>query len=829
MQALPIDADVPGIVAAVAAHGSCVLTAPPGAGKSTRVPPALLAQCSGSAILLQPRRVAAVTLARRIADEQGWELGREVGYRIRFERQGGADTRLWVQTEGTLTRQMQHDPYLEGVGLVILDEFHERSVHADLALAWLRELRRTVRPDLQLVVMSATMVAEPVASFLGDAPIVAVSGAPYPVTTGFRAGKGRERIAEHCARVIDEALGSGDGDILAFLPGKGEIQACAGVLAGHAGVTVLPLHGALPPAEQERALGPCEGRKVVLATNVAETSLTVPGVHTVVDSGWARISRMNPDTGFDELHLERISRFSAEQRAGRAGRTGPGRCFRLWSKLEDIRLTTATVPELRRCDLAPVTLVLKELHGADVAGFPWFEAPEPERLAAADDLLGLLGLVGPGGLSGAGRLVARMPVHPRLGRLLLEAASCQAMELGAEVAALVSERDLRLRDAGPAEQASADVHDRRERLDDARHGGFRPGLRGRGIDPGAAREVDRAIAQLRRAIADIAEGDGRDRAEELVPRLLLAGFPDRIARRSAPDANTARLVGGRGVMIEASSALYARKGQPRAQLLVATAVQGLRRSGASLLLLQQGAEITEELLDAVVPGGIETCEQLSYHPQRDRVVATVVRRYRDLDLFFAESQPADMAAANACLLEALAPTAEALVLADARCGPWLCRYRFVQTALPELGLPAVDPTQVLADAGQACVTKAALLKADLLGLLQGRLSHQQIQAVAEHAPEAIVLPSGRRARIDYAADRPTLASRIQDFFGLGATPRLADGQVAVLIHLLAPNGRPAQITDDLASFWANTYPQVRKDLRGRYPKHAWPERPDAGA
>nr|MBA2482654.1 ATP-dependent RNA helicase [Planctomycetota bacterium] len=449
MQALPVDDVLADVVASLTTGRNLVLTAPPGSGKSTRVPPALARALAGQVYLLQPRRIAATSLARRMASEQpGWRIGRDVGYRVRFERSGDASTRLWVMTEGSLTRQLQADPYLEGVGTVILDEFHERSLHTDLALAYLRELQTTVREDLRLVVMSATMDPAPVARFLGDCPVLSTDGRVFPVTASHWQGALDLPLPDLVARAVESARRDPDcGDILVFLPGVGEIRACERALAHLASeVDVLPLHGSLTGDEQERALSPGPKQRVVLATNVAETSVTIPGVRTVIDSGLARVVYHSPVTGLEELRREAISRASASQRAGRAGRTAPGRCIRLWTPLADARLSPATAPDVRRVDLAPACIALKQWSHADSRRFPWFEAPEPERLVAAEELLALLKAVDEpyGPLNQLGARLATLPVHPRFGRLMHAAASAQAPVLGATLAALASERDLRL-------------------------------------------------------------------------------------------------------------------------------------------------------------------------------------------------------------------------------------------------------------------------------------------------------------------------------------------------------------------------------------------------
>ena len=495
MQRLPIDDIMAHLLTEVGAARRLVLTAPPGSGKSTRVPPALLGLGAGSVLLLQPRRVAARSLAARIASERGWRLGEEVGYQVRFERVGSRNTRLWVMTEGTLTRRLQDDPYLEGVQAVVLDEFHERSLNSDLALAWLAELRRTVRPELALVVMSATMDAAPVARFLDGAPLLDAGTPPHPVALRHLPSERTLPLGGQVASAVTQALGQEDcGDVLVFLPGVGEIRACADALTGCA-AEVLPLHGRLSLDEQERALRPGPRQRVILSTNVAETSLTIPGVRTVIDSGLVRVSRFDPDRGLDTLVTEDISQAAAAQRAGRAGRTAPGRCLRLWPPAADLRRRAYTDPEIARVDLAPVVLLLKAWHGDDVTRFPWFEAPAPERLAHAEELLAALGASARAGAAAAltarGRRIAELPVHPRLGRLILDALDAGAPALGCSLAALLSGAPVRSSGSGPRharEVAPPSMVDAREdlaALARAAGRGFPSALRGEGFDPGA--------------------------------------------------------------------------------------------------------------------------------------------------------------------------------------------------------------------------------------------------------------------------------------------------------------------------------------------------------
>jgi ATP-dependent helicase HrpB len=848
---LPIDEILPTVAERVRGRRRLVLTAPPGSGKSTRVPPLLCEVVAGQVLLLQPRRVAARSLATRIAAERGWKLGGEVGYKVRFERVGSDATRLWVMTEGTLTRRLQEDPYLEGVGAVVLDEFHERSLHTDLALAWLAELQRTVREDLAVVVMSATMDAAPVARFLADAhddaPALDAPGRPHPVAVRHWQQLSDRHVSERVAAAVDEALAAPDsGDVLVFLPGVGEIRACQAALDGRVDAEVLPLHGQLPPDEQDRALRSGERRRVILSTNVAETSLTIPGVRTVIDSGLARVNRFNPDTGLDELVLEGISRASADQRAGRAGRTAPGRCWRLWSPTEDQRRPAATDPEIARVDLAPVALLLKSWQGEDPRRFPWFQPPEAVRLQAAEELLAMLGASAApfGALQPLGQRLARLPAHPRLGRLILDAVAAGAPRLGCALAALVGERDLRLprpgprRDAPLADPSPVDALDRLEALAEAERRGFRAELRHQGIDPGAAREAARVRDELQRALP----GDERRHAGEsvapdidLIIRLLLAAYPDRVGKRAVADGNRGMLVGGVAVEIDRASGLATKPGTPRPELFLAYAVQGLagRAALGQGTLVRQGAELDEALLASVHPGSIQRREQLAWNEQRQQVDALIGWFYRDLCIRIAKDGAQPDAAAVAELLAAkLAPQAQRLIAEDEEAAGWLQRYRWLRLARPDLELPAIGDQELhalVAELCAGCRSRAEVAARPKQPWLASRLGYHQAQQVDEFAPSHLAVPSGSRIRLDYAdadAERPpVLAVRLQELFGLPETPRLGGGRVPVLLHLLAPNYRVEQVTRDLASFWANTYVQVRKDLRSRYPKHSWPDDP----
>jgi ATP-dependent helicase HrpB len=847
---LPIDALLPDLIAAVGKGPNAVLLAPPSAGKTTRVPPALLRAVLGDAstrvIVLEPRRIAARAAARRIAEEQGWTLGEEVGYQVRFERRAGPRTRILVVTEGILVQRLQADPFLEGVGAVVFDEFHERSLHVDLALAMARRVQREVRDDLRLVVMSATLDPAPVAAFLGGCPVLASPGRLHPVTVAHLAPAGRPGESDRTAPPsptaalaaslaaavvagVRRALAESPGDVLVFLPGVGEIQRAQEALEPLAARSesgafiVLPLYGDLPAEQQDAALRPHPTRrKVVLATNVAETSVTVDGVTAVVDTGLVRRLRFDPATGLDRLELGRVSRASADQRAGRAGRQAPGLCLRLWPAWEDASLPPAEVPEIRRVDLAAPALQLLAWGERDLAAFSWFEAPEPAALAAALGLLERLGAVDGTGVTLLGRTLARLPVHPRLGRLLVEGHGRGVEAEAALLAALLGERDP-FRRTGPGDPpphpSRSDLLDRLEDLTafERRGGRGDNGL----LVQGAARQVLRARDQLadllHRELGTVhrspapAPGD----REDALLRSVLAAWPDRLARRREPGSARAVMVGGRGVVLGAESAVRT----PELFLCV-----DLAETGQAEARVRKASAVERDWLPAE---RLVTRTEVTFDPERERIVAWKRTRFDDLVLAEAEVPAPTGPEVEAVLAAAAAGRLErALPLDDPEVEGFLTRIRSLAHWRPELALPLFGPDDLRAllptlAAGRR--TFADLRRAPLREILEGLLTRDQRRALAEEAPERLEVPSGSHIRLTYEPGRPpVLAARIQELFGLAETPRVAGGRVPVLLHLLAPNGRPQQVTHDLKSFWATTYPQVRKELAGRYPKHAWP-------
>ena len=840
---LPIDSHLPQIVETARESRALVLVAEPGAGKTTRVPPALLLGNGldpdhPNLVMLQPRRVAARTSAERIAEENGWRLGNEVGYHVRFDRKISDATRLRVLTEGILARQLLDDPFLEGVGIVVLDEFHERSLHTDVSVALLREVRQTVRDDLVLVVMSATLDAEPVARFLGNCPIVRVPGRTFPIDIRYRGaapGAIKAPVPDRAAQAVRDSVTADPdgGDILVFLPGAEEIRRTARQLEGFSqenGLLVLPLHGSLPAEEQTHALRPADRRKVILATNIAETSLTIEGVHTVIDSGLARVAGYDPQRGLDRLELEQISKASATQRAGRAGRTGPGRCVRLWSERDQQAMADFELPEVRRVDMCGTVLALHAWGKSDPREFAWYEPPPEQTLASAERLLEMLGALEGGKISTVGRQLMSIPAHPRLARLLLAAAEQGLIEEGAAIAALLSEKDLvtfdpthDARQRGPATQGSSDLLLRLDMLERAERSNFAAHLRSEGIDPIAARQVckvrDDLLRQGRRLIRR-----PRQAAEEWkLLRLPLYAYPDRVVRRREKDPAAGIMVGGGGVRLAPESIVR------QAEFYLALDARHDPRSSTREALVRVASAIDVAWLEELFPEQIRRERNVIYDAGRDRVVARGVSCYRDLVLKEDQDAAVDPGQAVSVLAEAARPHAVEIFQADENAREWLARVALLRRHMPELAWLELGPEQLaelLATASHGKRSLEELRRLPLADLLQSRLQYPLDRTLEQQAPTNIAVPSGSRIAVSYTkGERPVMAVRLQELFGWTDTPRVANGRVPVVLHLLAPNYRPVQITDDLRSFWSAAYFQVRKDLRVRYPKHSWPEDP----
>lgn len=818
MTPLPIDEHLPRIMAELKQTRALVLVAEPGAGKTTRVPPALLRADLLSAenpniVMLQPRRVAARASATRIGAENNWRIGEEVGWHVRFDRKITPRTKIRVLTEGILTRQLVDNPFIEGTGAVILDEFHERSIHTDLTIALLREIRQTVRNDLILIVMSATLDAEPVAKYLGGCPIINVPGRTFPIEILHAASPTSEPLPQRVVSAVDRELDHSDGDILIFLPGVAEINRAARELAPLAQqnrLDVLPLHGSLPPDEQTRALEPSDRRKVILSTNIAETSLTIEGVRIVIDAGLARVAGYDAQRGLDRLDLQRISKASATQRAGRAGRTSAGRCIRLYTAREFHAMEDFDLPEIHRVDLASVILTLHAWGKPDPRAFGWYEPPDEPAIASAERLLEMLGALDSetnGTITPLGRRMNDLPLHPRLARLLIGAVEENLLEAGATMAALLSERDIVApefgRDRGPKTIGESDLIPRFELINSS---------------PQASRTRDELL-RIGRSIRVEKRSRPHD-PDEAMLRLALLAYPDRVCRRRASDPSAAAMVGGGGVRLAPESIVR------NHEFFVALDARTDDRSPNREAAVRIASAIEVEWLEELFPYEIRRDRTLVFDPQRQRVVGRGTVSYRDLVLREDKDAPVDPQLAGPVLAEALKGSAAEWLMKHEAAANLLARIELLRKAMPQHDWPSVDPIEILTEMARGKRSVEELDRVSPIDFIRSGLHYPLDRLLEEHAPESIEVPTGNKIRIEYSMTQaPVLAVRLQELFGMTDTPRIAGGRVPVLLHLLGPNFRPVQITDDLRSFWNTTYFQVRKDLRVRYPKHSWPEDP----
>jgi len=841
LEPLPIDPLLPEIVRALRDSACLVLEAEPGAGKTTRVPWALLESGlagQGEIVVLQPRRIAARLAARRIAEEHGERIGERVGYQVRFEDVSSARTRLRLVTEGVLTRKLVADPTLRGIGAVVLDEFHERHLQGDLALALLRRLQQTARPDLKLVVMSATLEAEPVRGFLGGAPHVVAPGRRFPIAIEHLPQPDERhldlQVAAALKRLVREGL---DGDVLVFLPGAAEIrragEAVAAVARDHQ-LEVVLLHGDLSPEEQDRAVRRSRHHKVILSTNVAESSVTIDGVVAVIDSGLARMAGHSPWSGLPTLKTGKVSKASAVQRAGRAGRTGPGRCLRLYTQHDFEGRPDHETPEVARLDLAETALALHGLGISDLRAFGWFEPPPPAALDATEDLLIRLGALEPAGaLTAAGAQMLRFPLHPRQARVLLEAQARGLAEDGAVLAAILGEGSLMSGSpfgSGPRKarlSAPSDLLEQLHLFREAERAGFGADrLRGLGLDIGAVRAADRVRKQLGRNASRSLPSplDG----EVALQLAILAGYPDRVARRRPGAGNRELLLAGGGSatldetsVVHDAEFLVAVDAEERA----ASRLPGAPRSGARVRL---ASAIEPDWLLELFGDRVTTATELSWNASLERVEGESRLLYDGLILESSRETQLDPDAAAKVLAEHAREKGAAAFAPPEALERFVNRTRFVAEAVPDAGIRAIDDAEVDAALLELCHGKtrfSELRDASLLDVLRARLG-ASLNKLDELAPERLRLPGGRQMEIHYEVGKPPWAeSHLQDFFGLAEGPKLARGRVPLVLHLLAPNKRAVQVSTDLAGFWERHYPALRKELGRRYPRHSWPEDP----
>lgn len=807
-----IDTILPQLLASLRDRNVAVLQAPPGAGKTTRVPLALLDAPfldGGRILMLEPRRLAAVNAARYMAQCLGEEVGKRVGYSIRFERKVSKATRIEVVTEGILARRLQSDPLLEGVAAVIFDEFHERSLTCDLSLALCRDVQLGLREDLRLLVMSATLDAEPVAKLLGDAPLITTEGRQFPVEVRYLKSEPEGRLAEMTTAAVVRALSETEGDLLVFLPGAGDIRRCESILQDKLGAQVLVavLYGDLPFALQERAILPADRRKVVLATNIAETSLTIEGVRVVVDTGYSRQLRYDPGTGLNRLVTMRISAASAQQRAGRAGRVAPGVCYRLWTEHGQKTLLPFTPPEIKVSDLAPLALDLAQWGVADPASLSFLDQPPAAHLAEARALLFSLGALDHRGvITDLGARMAALPMHPRLAAMLVGSLALGQGGVACTLAAILSERDILPRGSGSI--SDSDLLDRLDALAERR-------------EPQGARTVERLAAYFRGSLG-VAEAAFRADAAT-VGQLLLMAYPDRVARERSPASGRYLMANGTGAKLSPRSNLRA---QP---FIVAVDVEG----GAGEGEIHLASAVSLEGIRSGCARNVVRERRVFWDEREGRVVARDEERLGALVLSERAATPEREELAAALLQGILSGPGIGGLNWSEQASQYRNRVRFLAQSLPEEGLPDLSDQALAAGAEQWLLpylqgvrTLAQLAKVDLLPPLKALLEYRQQQLVDREAPTHLSVPSGSRVSLEYPEQgTPFLAVKLQEMFGLAETPRLARGRVPVLIHLLSPARRPIQVTADLKSFWNGAYKEVCKELKGRYPRHPWPDDP----
>ena len=845
---LPIYDIESGIVTALRSARRLVLQAPTGSGKSTQVPQMLLKHdllSGGQAVILQPRRLAARLLASRVAQEMGVELGREVGYQVRFENMTTASTRIKFETEGILLRQMIQDPALTGIRALIFDEFHERHLYGDITLARALDIQEQSRPDLLLIVMSATLDAGTLEKYLGPTASIASAGRTFPVSVEYlpkRIGVNGPPIWDLAADAFSSNADDG-GDVLIFMPGGYEIQRTLEALRQRPqskGYLLLPLHGELSPKEQDAAVARYDRPKVVVTTNVAETSITIDGVRLVIDSGLARIPRYDPNRGINTLLVERISQSSAEQRAGRAGRTEPGRCIRLWSQAEHGERSLRDLPEVKRLDLSEVVLTLKASGVEDLRGFRWLERPSDAALNHAEQLLVDLGALEPSSkphtaITDLGRRMLAFPVHPRYARMLIAADAFGCVYHACLVAALTQGRHVLLRK--PSKEVVAAREDLFGTTDKtttsdllvllrvweyAWRNQFRmDAMRNAGIHAVAARQVAPLFEQFLRIAKQeglFAEPTAAD--EVALRKCILIGFSDRVARRIDEGQPRCELVHGRRGILARESVVR------ESPLLVVAEVQEIGgKPGDVNTVLSFATEIEIEWLHELFPKDLHAEIRVVFDTVTMKVRADEVLRFRDLEVVSRRVEPAPADAAAQLLAEEILAGRLRLPKWDYGVEQWILRLNRLAGWRPELGLPTIGTEERRQIIEQLCHDASGykeLKNRDVKPVVKSWLSSGQHSVLERQAPERAALANGRTPKITYEADGPPfIALRIQELFGVAQTPSIAEGRVPLSVHILAPSMRPVQVTQDLASFWREHYPRIKSDLQRKYPKHEW--------
>ena len=822
LPSLPISGTLPRLAEVLCRHDTAILEAPPGAGKTTLVPLHLLNSSwlkKRKILMLEPRRLAARAAAQRMASLLGEKAGESVGYRTRFDTVVSDATRVDVLTEGILARMLQNDPELPGTGLLIFDEFHERHLATDLSLALALDARATLRPDLKILLMSATLDGKALSAFLDDAPVISSPGKSHPVEIEYLARDSTQWIAETAAAGVLRAIHE-EGDILVFLPGAGEIRRVLDILRESAALdkcSLLPLYGDLSRDGQDRALRPDSAgrRRIILSTSIAESSLTIEGVRIVVDTGWTRRSVFDPATGMSGLQTVRVARDSADQRAGRAGRQGPGICYRLWSESTNFGLPKRSTPEILSADLAPLALQLAAWGSRNPSDLRWLDPPPQAPMSAARALLLLLNAIDDRGLiTELGKKMAELPVHPRLAHMIGRARALGMISSACDIAAILDERDI-LKDR------ARENPDLRVRLDALRN--FRHDKSQRDTDGTACRRAERTASQLRRSLrasTDPVDGDAG--------LLLALAYPDRIAwRRGATDrpggSQRFLLSQGQGAILPGLDPF---RGE---SLLVAARLDAGQGEGR----IHLASPVAEETLRRHLPQLFQDVSVVGWKEERSCVIAETEERLGAVILRKKSSEAVDEEQASLILVDVIRRSGLSILPWTDEISDWRRRVHFLGFHIPEESWPDLSDEALLTTLEDWLLpyltgarSRRDIDRLDLKLILSALLPRPLARRVEDDAPEHLTVPSGSRIRLKYSGtESPVLAVKLQEMFGLAETPRVARGRVPVVLHLLSPAGRPIQVTSDLRNFWNNTYNEVRKELKGRYPKHPWPEDP----
>ena len=833
-ESLPIYEIENKIVASLKANRRLVLQAPTGSGKSTQVPQILLKHGllrDGEVVILQPRRLAARLLASRVAYELGVGLGREVGYQVRFDNVTSAATRIKFETEGILLRRMIQDPLLRGIQALIFDEFHERHLYGDITLARALDIQELSRPDLFIIVMSATLDSGALEKYLAPCVVLSSEGRTFPVKVDYlprRLGNNAPDVWELAADAFSKYVRSAAGDVLVFMPGGYEINRTIEAIRRRPeskGYLLLPLHGELPPRDQDAAVARYEQPKVVVATNVAETSITIDGVKLVVDSGLARIPRYDSNRGINTLLVERISRSSSEQRAGRAGRTAPGQCIRLWSEAEHGERPAQELPEVKRLDLSEVVLTLKAAGVQDLQTFRWLEAPSEAALAHAEELLTDLGALDRGTITDLGRRMLAFPVHPRYSRMLIAAAEYGCVYQACLVSALTQGRDLLVRNQSKemfGDKSSSDFWALMRAWNYATENDFRMDvLRAAGIHGVTARQVGPLHEQFLR----IAKDEGldirpRDAGQEALQKCILIGFSDRVARRLDEGTLRCEIVHGRRGTLARESVVK------ESALLVAAEIREVGgRQGDVNTILSLATAVEVGWLEELFPNDIYSEMRVTFDSVSRRVQAEDLLKFRDLVLTSKRIEPPPADAAAHLLAEEVLAGRLALSNWDHSVDQWIVRLNLLSEWCPDLQLPPIqdkDRRHIVEQLCLGAVSYKDLKDRQVMPVVKSWLSVGQRELLDKYAPERVRLSNGRTPKVTYGADGPPFISlRIQELFGVNETPRIGMGRVPLSIHILAPSSRPVQVTQDLANFWKEHYPRIKSELKRKYPRHEW--------